>query len=170
MYIYIYNLYVSWYLIYKLGPILRANLLAPWFNSTDHPSDSWLNIQSLLAMLMIQMVILHLRFQLHSNFLNPTKTHIHIRSEARKKWFFSFRSFLLKLKMWQLLHCSIHLTPFLQPFPSGSWWWIRAATAKLATKEQKPSRAMALVNGFKYRHTSHVWFYNEIKVISVIPI
>ena len=35
------------------------------FNSTDHPSDSWLNIQSLLAMLMIQMVILHLRFQLH---------------------------------------------------------------------------------------------------------
>ena len=164
---YIYNLYVSWYLIYKLGPILRANLLVKRLDSTQLITP--VTVGLMLAMLMIQMVILHLRFQLHSNFLNPTKTHIHIRSEARKKWFFSFRSFLLKLKMWQLLHCSIHLTSFLQPFPSGSWWWIRAATAKLATKEQKPSRAMALVNGFKYRHTSHVWFY-EIKVISVIPI
>jgi hypothetical protein len=34
----------------------------------------------------------------------------------------------------------------------------------LATKEQKPSRAMALVNGFKYRHTSHVYIIMRLRL------
>ena len=110
---YIYNLYVSWYLIYKLGPILRANLLVKRLDSTQLITP--VTVGLMLAMLMIQMVILHLRFQLHSNFLNPTKTHIHIRSP--KKIILQFSKFSTQVEdvtIVTLFHSS-HL--FFAAFP-----------------------------------------------------